>query len=520
MSAGQATSLGMGFSLAAVLSLALSFPSAATAQAKTPPKPEVVDMGSYRVSAPPGEGWTAFTDQDSGSVRFKKRWGGLLRVVISEQRIIEVTMALKQVPPGQWLWTEDKLAERAAGQRAGQEQFAGLEARKEVAVHGGKKLYYMRFEESVAGEASAHGVHSLDEDAPIDITSLYCLYFPPDIRKTHRYFEFFTTFTRLSNFLGAQNAGVHALHAVVDSLEIVDSATVPPGPAGDLVQAVAAGDLDAAAKALEDGAAIEEGDSGGSPLLQALSGQEPELAAFLIERGAGVNARLADGLSALMLASALGYQGIVTVMVDRGADIEARSDLGETSLMFACQSGSFETVSVLLEAGAGLDVQAADGGTALLRAIDAGRNGIARLLVGRGAEVNIRDSEGWTSLFGAIGTGDSGLVDMLIAKGAEVNAAPSVTGQTALLEALWAGQVAIAEALIAAGADVNGRRPEDWTPLMVAAANGQEVLVALLIEKGADVNARSGDKKTALKVAKKNKQDRIVRMLERAGAKK
>jgi|GEM_PF-1193126 len=79
---------------------------------------------------------------------------------------------------------------------------------------------------------------------------------------------------------------------------------------------------------------------------------------ILLELGASVHARSADGDTPLILAAVQGSSAVVNRLLDKGSDIEARNGHGLTALMEAAFWGNTEVVKTLVERGA--DVHAVD----------------------------------------------------------------------------------------------------------------------------------------------------------------
>ena len=541
--------------VAAVLLLISSACSTLPARETQPAKPHVINMAGFRVSVPPGSGWQVTEDRRSGTVVFSKKWGGFLRWLTDEQSRIEIEVTSKQVPLEQWSMTDEELTSSIKGECAEQISGVHLGLEWEILDRGGRRFHYLKLEEIIDGDEESTGLEGLNDEPTYKAGSVSCLYFPPDLGQTHRYFEIFLSNTRIDPGIRLhENPERRSLEAVVDGLEIVGPFEDAPGPTGALLRAAVEGDEEAVARAVHDGADINARNpdwtvlavaayydrekivgflvqgqndadtighrAGLTPLLLALISGQPDVAALLLREGAGVNERSEEGFSALMFAAALEEPGLMSLLIERGADVNARTDDGKTPLMFASQSGSIESAAILLKNGAGVDIQATDGGTALILAIDWGYGEMARLLLESGADVDIRDGEGWSPLLVSIWRGDVPLADELVGRGADVNARLSKTGETGILLALQNDQFDIAKRLIKSGADVNLRKDGERTPLMAAAAKGQNGLVQLMIEKGADVNARSDDQQTALKIAESRGQLLIAGMLIRAGAKR
>jgi ankyrin repeat protein len=122
-----------------------------------------------------------------------------------------------------------------------------------------------------------------------------------------------------------------------------------------------------------------------------------EASQVLLDKGAEVNAKDADGWTALMWASSV---GVVDVLLRRGANVNARTTQGETALMIRAYSRySVQIVRLLLDNGA--DVNAKDsvrGNTALIRACSSGNIEVVRMLLEKGADLNAQAMDGRTAL--------------------------------------------------------------------------------------------------------------------------
>jgi len=515
---------------------------------------KVIDMVGYRLTVPRGGEWQAAGDRETGTVTFTKKWGGFLRWLTDEQRRAEIAVTSIQIPIDLWSMTGEELTASLKDEYI-KEIGIHLNGHWEVIDHGGRTLHYLRSAGFIDGDEESTGLESLNDEPNYKESTLYCLYFPPDLEQAHRYFEVFLKITSIDSILPLhKNPERPTLEAIIDGLEIVSPLEDMPGPTGALFRASAGGDREAVLKALERGADINadfpgltplalaasydrrdiadllireesltdafDGGKALTPFLAALIADQPEIAALLLEKGGRMNEDREKGFSALTLAAALEYPGVLSLLIERGSDVSVRTADGKTPLMFAAGSGAVESAKVLLEKGAGVDVQAGDGGTALMLAIDQDRREMTGLLLDHGADINVRDDNGWSSLLVAVWQGDAEVVDELIGGGADVNVNIYATGETALMMALQRGQFEIARTLIVAGADVNLRKDGQRTPLMVAVEKGQSELAALMIEKRADVNARTDDGQTALKIAESNNQAPIVDILIKAGAKK
>ena len=156
--------------------------------------------------------------------------------------------------------------------------------------------------------------------------------------------------------------------------------------------------------------AIGAGQGDDLPLATALDSDDPIDADALINAGAPVNVRTADGFTPLMLAvqNAL-PQSTVDLLIARGAQINDVTSDGMTALCYACAApaGTAPIVLDLLQHGASPQSSPSDQTTPLMYASEAGHADIVQLLLSHGARVNTVTNRGMTALHWAIGEGYS-----------------------------------------------------------------------------------------------------------------
>jgi ankyrin repeat protein len=283
----------------------------------------------------------------------------------------------------------------------------------------------------------------------------------------------------------------------------------------------------------------------------------------LLDRGADVNGRQADGTTALHWAAYREDLELARILVSAGADVKASSRNGSTPLWLASTNGDAAMIRLLLDAGADPNEALPLGRTPLMLASRTGKVEAMRVLIDRGANVNARDSQrGTTPLMWAADQGHAAAVRLLIERGADITArsAPAARGRgpalgksgdprnsvrrqvAAVLAEQGAPELSTLRAAGAAdgadAADANdddqddaaaqaggfgrgGRAQADGgqlTPLIYAArANNLETVEALL-EAGADVNQVSGYGWSPLLVATQNRYYRLGTYLMERGA--
>ena len=167
----------------------------------------------------------------------------------------------------------------------------------------------------------------------------------------------------------------HAGHGSAEDI------TTASGQDADLLRAAADGNVFKVRDLLDEGANINTRMANGStPLLGALYYRYPQTAELLISRGADVNARTVQGVTPLHQAAWSDMPETCRLLLARGADPNARTNIGVTPLMWAASRGNADVARVLIEGGARTDARAADGTTALSLAEGAGHADVVRVL--------------------------------------------------------------------------------------------------------------------------------------------
>jgi ankyrin repeat protein len=318
---------------------------------------------------------------------------------------------------------------------------------------------------------------------------------------------------------------------------------------------------------LDHGASATTPDGTGGTPLQSLASalvgneaervQQVEMAGRLVQKGARVDAADHQGVTPLMMATALRNQNLVAWLLNRGANPLLADAKGETSLSRAQQLGdamllaTFEREHYLrplradhtdefiakLE-GCQAPKYLALANELLMPAVMRGNAAAMSALVQCGANLNERHhieiggvpSELTPLVFAAGELGNAKLVAAMVEGGAALDmratSAKGYSSYTALSAALSSGHLGIAMYLIERGADVNAADSRNGlTPLMRAVsgdgAQKQHQLlpvIELLLSRGAAVNARSRDGMTALHLASIAGDAQAIRLLLQHGA--
>lgn len=104
-----------------------------------------------------------------------------------------------------------------------------------------------------------------------------------------------------------------------------------------LMMAALRGAVDVLPRLMERGAALER--PGWTPLHYAASGPETRAVAWLLDRGARIDAPSPNRSTALMMAARYGPESSVDLLLARGADVRLRNDLGLGPADFARLGG-------------------------------------------------------------------------------------------------------------------------------------------------------------------------------------
>lgn len=260
---------------------------------------------------------------------------------------------------------------------------------------------------------------------------------------------------------------------------------------------------------MEHGADVNP--SGGfAPLMGAVRGQQVELTEWLLEEGADPNTVSMYGNTALMEAA----QGenadaeiIVAMLIEAGAKVNARGAEGKTALMWAMMWAPPTVVRRLLDLGADVRIKDKDGSTALMLAVEDSSVEVVAMLVKGGAKVNARNSEGKSALMCAARFARPAAVRLLLDQGADVRMKDK-DGSTVLMIAAQGyseeSRVEVVAMLVEAGAKVDASGAEGKTALMCAAMNSMPGVVRQLLDLGADAKLKDKQGKRAIDYARDN----------------
>lgn len=246
----------------------------------------------------------------------------------------------------------------------------------------------------------------------------------------------------------------------------------------------------------------------------ALASHSLRAARALIDAGANLARKAADGSDVLEEVARAGDPALLAAALARAGGVESR---GARLVAFAVQRGDASMTQALLAAGAPPGGDDPRRMTPLMTAARAGDIALVKLLVERGARVDARDAHGRTALWYAAAAGSGVVAAALLAANAPVDTADR-DGATPLVAAIRAGSPSVVERLLAAGAAIDGPGTAKLQPLRTAVEQRQAALLPPLLARKPTIDAVDEFGDTALMLAARNGDQEISVQLVAAGA--
>ena len=192
-------------------------------------------------------------------------------------------------------------------------------------------------------------------------------------------------------------------------------------------------------------------------LLLAIQRGDREVTSKLLQDGADINVRDAQGRTPVMIATYQHNTEMVRELIQAGADINIRDSNKENPLLQAGAQGWLDILKLAIEAHADTRLTNRFGGISIIPASERGHVEVVRELLTR-TDINVNhiNNLGWTALLEAIVLSDGGqahqqIVQLLIEHRADVNL-PDKDGVTPLQNARKRGFTEIERILLNAGA--------------------------------------------------------------------
>ncbi len=255
-----------------------------------------------------------------------------------------------------------------------------------------------------------------------------------------------------------------------------------------------------------------------SPLELALQNGNIRIASRLIQAGAQVNAKGADGRTVLYYAVRERQLDAIHFLIESGAAVNVRDKDGTSPLDDAVRRGTLDTIALLLAHGAHLNEPETQAGmTPINEAACRGNVEIVKFLLQFHPDLGIPDKRGYGPLENALRFGRRDVALLLLdAQGQEPQSSQFSVKWMDL--AIAKNEPRVVEALLRHGVAVNGTLPSGGSPLDTAAFAGFTNVVGVLLDHGADPNLASKTGATPLEDAALKGFDGIVSLLLDHGA--
>jgi ankyrin repeat protein/ketosteroid isomerase-like protein len=243
-----------------------------------------------------------------------------------------------------------------------------------------------------------------------------------------------------------------------------------------------------------------------------------DMARWLSEHGAEVDARTVEMSTPLIHAALAGKAEMARLLIAKGADLGARNNYQRTAIILVGrETGDAEMAAILLDAGADINAVDSSQDSALSLAAWRGFSALVDLLLDRGAALP-EAGEGRIQLFShSLTKGLDKLFDRLLAAGVDLSRKDSLQGN-ALHAATDGGSGHILETLLEKKLDVNLRDRNGWTPLHRACERGRTQAATLLIARGARLDERTLAGETPYNLAVNEQNAEVASLLKVKGA--
>ena len=163
-------------------------------------------------------------------------------------------------------------------------------------------------------------------------------------------------------------------------------------------------------------------------LVEAAASGDLESVMRMLDGGADVDSRDAEGRTAVTAAVYGDHLRVIEALIDAGADVDLQDGSRANALLATGETGNVEILRAVLRADPDLTRTNRFGGTALIPAADRGHVEVVRELVGTEIDLDHVNDLGWTALLEAVILGDGGaahreIVRILVDAGADIGIA-------------------------------------------------------------------------------------------------
>ncbi len=259
--------------------------------------------------------------------------------------------------------------------------------------------------------------------------------------------------------------------------------------ADDIHKAVEQGDLTKTQNLIAKNPELlnSQAEDGRTPLHVAVMGGHKELAGYLIQEGANINALDKEGRTPLLNAIMFKKSDLAHMLIEMGADVKIKCKEGANAIIYALFFGPEDLIEPILDSGQDVNEIYQGGVTLMQGAAAMSHTNALNILLERGADVNARSDRGETPLYFGVRQGRTEIVEWLLSHGAQTQGKIGDSGRNLLHLATLKGYTDIATLLVDKGVDIDATDKFGKTAIQYAKKYGHKKIAALLKTKGADV---------------------------------
>ncbi|GFU11199.1 ankyrin-3 [Nephila pilipes] len=223
-----------------------------------------------------------------------------------------------------------------------------------------------------------------------------------------------------------------------------------------------------------------------------------------------IDARDSSGSTALHMAVLGNHQEIVSFLIDNGAEINIKDANGDTPLLLAAKNNCINITRLLIKKE---ECISGDRIESLNSAVFAGHHDIVKILLKQCKFDTHALQEEYGLLHKSVKIGHMIVTKVLLENGFKIDACWKEKHSTPLHLAVMHDHFEISKILLSKGADPNIQNEYGFTPLHIAAMRGNTNLVEILLEKKADVFITDSQNRYVIEIAILSIQLDVVKLL-------
>lgn len=133
-------------------------------------------------------------------------------------------------------------------------------------------------------------------------------------------------------------------------------------------------------------------------LVESVAAGDVDIVKWFLDKNIDINDEGEGGWTPVLMAAAQGNKEILSILLQHGGDPNHQNLMKATALMHAALHNDIDALHLLLKYNANIDLQDYQGNTALMKAIEHGNNDAAMLLIRSGAKKNTKNIRKQTAL--------------------------------------------------------------------------------------------------------------------------